>query len=170
MSARFAPSGVAIFNSALAARGTWRLLVAAVIFAPIYYLFGMLVVPLVGDYYAQGAFGLTTPPLPTLLAVLLGRSLLFLIACLPVIVAWQGTNDDLWLNLGFALFVLVGLIYMLAGIWLPGWMRLIHTLEILADSLVYAGALTWLLAIDLKNRTPAVWSTPTAGPTGQVAT
>lgn len=59
---------------------TWRLLVAAVIFMPIYYLFGLLVVPFVGESYQQGAFGLALPPLATLLAVLLLRSILFLIA------------------------------------------------------------------------------------------
>lgn len=126
----------------------WRLLVAAVSFMPIYYGFGLLVAPFVGDYYQQGNFGLAVPTLPTLLAVLFVRSVLFFVACLPVVVAWQGTKLSLWLSLGFALFVMVGLLYMLAGTWLPGWMRVIHSLEILADSFVHAGVLVWLLAKD----------------------
>ncbi len=133
------------FQPRTASAWAWRLLVAAVSFMPIYYFFGTLVVPFVGDYYQQGAFGLAVPPLATLLAVLLLRSVLFFIACLPVVVAWQGTKWNLWLRLGFALFVLVGLIYMLAGTWLPPWMRVIHSLEILADSFVHAAALVWLL-------------------------
>lgn len=124
----------------------WRLLVAAVSFMPIYYFFGTLVVPFVGDAYQQGNFGLAAPPLATLLVVLLIRSVLFFVACLPVVVAWRGTKLSLWLSLGFALFVMVGLLYMLAGTWLPGWMRVIHSLEILADSFVHAGVLVWLLA------------------------
>jgi len=131
----------------------WRLLVAAVSFMPIYYGFGLLVVPFVGDYYQQGAFGLATPPLATLLAVLLLRSVLFFVACLPVVVAWRGTKRQLWLSLGFALFVMVGLLYMLAGNWLPLSMRIIHSLEILADSFVHAGVLVWLLASETAQST-----------------
>ncbi|MCB0127083.1 MAG: hypothetical protein KDE58_32705, partial [Caldilineaceae bacterium] len=134
------------FQQRTASAWTWRLLVAAVSFMPIYYFFGTLVVPFVGDYYQQGAFGLAVPPLSTLLAVLLLRSDLFFVACLPVVVAWQGRQWNLWLSLGFALFVLVGLIYMLAGTWLPPSMRFIHSLEILADSFAHAGVLVWLLA------------------------
>ncbi len=132
----------------------WRLLVAAVSFMPIYYGFGLLVVPFVGDYYEQGAFGLAVPPLATLLTVLLVRSVLFLVACLPVIVTWQGTKRTLWVSLGFALFVLVGLLYLLAGNWLPPTMRLIHSLEILADSFVHAGVLVWLLGRSTAQPTP----------------
>lgn len=124
----------------------WRLLLAAVSFMPIYYGFGLLVVPFVGDSYQQGAFGLALPPLATLLGVLLLRSVLFALACLPLIVAWQGTRWQLWLRLGFALFVMVGLLYMLAATWLPPQMRFIHSLEILADSFVHAALLVWLLA------------------------
>lgn len=146
------------FQQRTASAWAWRLLVAAVSFMPIYYFFGTLVVPFVGDYYQQGAFGLAVPPLSTLLAVLLLRSVLFFVACLPVVVAWQGTKWNLWLSLGFALFVLVGLIYMLAGTWLPPSMRVIHSLEILADSFVHAAALVWLLG---KVAIPQARPTPT---------
>lgn len=122
-----------------------RLLLAAVIFMPIYYLFGLLVVPFVGDTYYQGESGLTVPSLRILLLVLFGRSLLFFIACLPVVVAWQGGRLQLIFSLGFALFVLVGLLYMLAATWIPASIRVVHSLEILADSFVYAAALVWLL-------------------------
>lgn len=139
------------FQQRSAKAWAWRLPLAAVSFMPIYYFFGTLVVPFVGDYYEAGAFGLAAPPLATLLAVLLLRSFLFLLACLPVVVAWRGTRRNLWLSLGFALFVLVGLIYMLAGTWLPPFMRAIHSLEILADSFVHAAALVWLLTGEAKQ-------------------
>ena len=129
----------------------WRLLVAALVFMPVYYLFGLCVEPLVGDFYRQGDYGLAAPPLRTLLLVLAGRSILFLFACLPVIIAWRGSVRRLWMSLGFALFVLVGLLYMLAGNWLPVPVRIIHSIEILADSFVYAGLLVWLLAIEPQD-------------------
>jgi hypothetical protein len=123
----------------------WRTLLAALIFMPIYYLFGLLVAPFVNEYYRQGEFGLALPTLATLLPVLFMRSVLFLVACLPVLVAWRGTTCSLWLSLGFALFVCVGLLNLLAANWIPVWVRAIHLLEILADSFIYAGALVWLL-------------------------
>lgn len=123
----------------------WRLVGAALSFMPIYYGFGLLVVPFVGAAYEQGDFGLAVPALPTLLVVLLVRSLLFFLVCLPVIVAWRGSQRSLWLSLGVALFVMVGLLYMLAGNWLPVPLRVVHSLEILADSFVHAGVLVWLL-------------------------
>lgn len=147
----------AYFQQRTANAWTWRLLLAAPLFMPVYYLFGLLVVPFVGDYYRQGAFGLAIPPLSTLLLVLFVRSVLFLVACLPVVIAWQGSARTLWLSLGLALFVLVGLIYMLMANWLPPAMRIIHALEILADSLVYAGALIWLLSGSAK---PHIQSAP----------
>jgi hypothetical protein len=143
---------------------TWRLLVAAISFMPIYYAFGLLVVPFVGEYYQQGAFGLAQPPLTTLLLVLLLRSVLFLMAALPVIVAWQGTAWALWWRLGLALFVMVGLLYMLAGTWLPVHVRAIHSAEILADSFVHAAVLVWLLRHPAPFPAAQPRSSSTAGP------
>jgi hypothetical protein len=52
----------------------------------------------------------------------------------------------------------VGLLYMLAGTWLPPSMRAIHSLEILADSFVHAAVLVWLLG---KVAMPQARSTTT---------
>jgi hypothetical protein len=124
----------------------WRLAVAAVAFMPIYYFFGLLVVPFTADYYRQSMYGLQMPGLDQILTTLFVRSLLFLLACLPVVVLWQKPRWQLFLSLGFALFVLVGLLYMLAADYMPWSVRIPHTLEILADEFVYAGALALLLA------------------------
>ena len=85
------------------------------------------------------------PSLDQILTILFVRSMLFLLACLPVLVAWRKSRLSLFLSLGFTLFVLVGLLYMLASDWMPLSVRVPHTLEILADSFVYAGALVLLL-------------------------
>ena len=124
----------------------WRLPVAVLIFMPVYYVFGLLVLPFVGEVYDQGIFGLTVPSLSTLLGVLALRSMLFFVASLPIVVAWQGGRLRLILSLGLAHFVLVGLLYMLAATWMSPSLRFAHSLEILADSLVYVAALVWLLS------------------------
>ncbi len=122
-----------------------RLAVAAVAFMPIYWFFGVMVVPVTGEYYRQNLYGLQMPTLNQILMILFVCSVLFLIACLPIFVLWQKSARGLFLNLGFALFVLVGLLYMLAADWMPVSVRLPHTIEILADEFVYAGVLVVLL-------------------------
>lgn len=136
----------AFFGSRSAGQWAWRLVLAALAFAPVYWLFGTLVYPFTREYYEQQMFGLrTTTGWGQLAPVLLLRSTLFLLACLPVIAAWQHSARTLWWRLGSALFIAVGLVYMLAAYWMPASVRVPHTLEIAADSFVHAGLLVLLL-------------------------
>lgn len=123
----------------------WRLVLAAVAFMPVYFLFGMMAAPFVSDYYRQNLFGLALPTIDQILPILFVRSVLFLLACLPILILWQGSARSLFWRLGFALYLLVGLIYMLVSTWLPLYVRFPHSLEILADEFVYAGLLVLLL-------------------------
>lgn len=102
-------------------------------------------IPFTGEYYRQNMFGLQMPAVDQLLLILFVRSVLFLLACLPILVLWQKSARSLSWSLGFVLFVLVGLLYMLAADWMPVAVRLPHTLEILADEFVYTGLLVALL-------------------------
>jgi hypothetical protein len=124
----------------------WRIAVAAVAFVPIYLVFGSLVAPITAEYFQQGTYGLRQPSQDEILIVLLVRSALFLLACLPIMVMWQRSKRSLFLSLGFALFVLVGFLYMLGAYYMPLAVRVPHTLEILADSFTHAGLLVVLLA------------------------
>lgn len=133
------------FGRHSALQWTWRLLLAAVVFMPIYYVFGLMVLPFTGDYYREQMFGLVMPTLDTLLPILFTRSVLFLLACLPIIVLWQKSDRALFWRLGLGLFLLVGFVIMLYATWLPLVVRVPHTFEILADEFVYAGALVLLL-------------------------
>lgn len=123
----------------------WRLIVAAVVFMPIYFVFGLMVLPFTGTYYQQQMFGLVAPTIETLLPILFTRSVLFLVACLPIIALWQKSTRALFWRLGLALFFMVGFVIMLYATWLPLYVRVPHTLEIFADEFVYAGALVVLL-------------------------
>jgi len=133
----------------------WRLPVASVAFMPIYLFFGRLVVPFTYEYYRQGLLELATPGWGQILPVLFVRSVLFLVVSLPIIITWQESRRCLFLSLGFAMFVLVGGLGLMLAYWLPLSLRLIHGLEILADSLVYAWVLVVLLAkkpMDIRDR------------------
>jgi hypothetical protein len=124
----------------------WRIAVAAVAFVPIYLFFGSLVAPITAEYFQQSMYGLRQPGQDEIFIVLLVRSALFLLACLPIVVMWRRSKRSLFLSLGFALFVLVGFLYMLGAYYMPLAVRVPHTLEILADSFTHAGLLVVLLA------------------------
>lgn len=149
------PSTIAAVKEFFAHRSVgawaWRLALGAVAFMPIYFGFGLLVVPFTSDYYRQNMFGLSMPTIDQILTILFVRSVLFLLACLPVVIWWQKSDRDLFWRLGLALFVLVGLVFMLISTWLPLYVRFPHSLEILADEFVYAGVLVLLLG----KRSPA---------------
>ena len=125
----------------------WRLGLGAVLFMPIYYFFGLLVIPFTRDFYTQGLYGLQIPPLDQLLVILFIRSVLFFLACLPILIAWRSSRRNLVLYLGLALFYLVGFQALVIANWMPWSLRLPHLLEILADEFVYAGALVMLLGV-----------------------
>jgi hypothetical protein len=141
----FGPSVARFFGARTAGQWAWRLAAAVCAFPLIYWSFGMMVAPFVLEYYRQGQFGLTLPSIGVVVLVQLGRSSLFLLAVLPVLVMWSGSRRRLVWTLGLAFYVLVGLFGMIQGYWLPPALRISHNLEILADSFVHALAIVLLL-------------------------
>jgi hypothetical protein len=135
----------AFFAGRSVGQWAWRLLAALAAFPAAYIVFGMLVEPFVIEYYREQYAGLTAPTWGQIIPILLARSLLFLVACLPMLITWQRSRLSLFIVLGAALFMLVGGVYMLQSYWLPASMRFAHSLEIMADSFVHAGALVYLL-------------------------
>lgn len=126
-------------------RWPWILLLSLLAFPFAYVVFGLLVEPFVIEFYEQQVASLATPGWGEIMPILLLRSLLFLLASLPVLIFWQKSRLQLLITLGSALFFLVGGLYMLQSYWFPVIMRVAHSLEILADSFVYAGVLVLLL-------------------------
>ncbi|MGO9325137.1 MAG: hypothetical protein ACLP07_11300 [Terracidiphilus sp.] len=126
---------------------TGRGAVAWLAWLVIYFAFGFCVAPIVIPYYAHGGFpGLQIPPLTTILAVQLVRSLLFLASSLPLIALWKGSRRGLWLALGLAHAVAVGLFGMVSWTAAPAILRVTHSVEITGDSFAYAGLLVLLFA------------------------
>ncbi len=125
----------------------WARRIAAAVgaFPLIYWTFGMMIAPAVRPYYEQGQFGLALPSAAVIILVQLLRSTLFLAAALPILIAASGPRRPLVLALGVAFYVLVGLFSMIQTYWLAPTLLVLHNLEIFADSMVYALALTLLL-------------------------
>jgi len=128
-----------------------RLLLALFAFPVAYFLFGMIIAPIVTPHYEQLGF-LRIPPLPTLLAVIHVRSALFLAVSLLVIVYWRRSRVQLGFALSMGHFTAVGLAGLLQVTFFPAVMRWTHGVEILADSLFYGFALAWLLFVPPTDR------------------
>jgi hypothetical protein len=66
------------------------------------------------------------------------------------LIAWQASIWRLFMTLGVMLFMLVGGGNLLQAYWFPPIVRMVHSLEILADEIVYA-ALVLLLASNVPD-------------------
>jgi len=151
------------FVNRTAAQWTIRLSAAVLAFPIIYFLFGMPVGLIVGQFYRDHEFGLQMPSsLSVLIGVQIIRSLVSLLAVLPVLVAWPGSRQRFAWTFGLNLFVLSGLYGLIQAYWMPRTMRSIHAVELLFDSLAYG----WLLAVLLLPRPPVSHLAP-AGEVGK---
>lgn len=148
------PQGGSVLPSVIANRPMknwwWRLLLAWLAFPVIYYFFGALIYPLVADVYTSQETGFRLPgPLVTLGAVSV-RSLLFLVASIPILLNWRRSRRSLILYLAAALAAMVGIAGMFENTHMPIHMKLVHGVEIIADSLVHAWVLVALLVAKAK--------------------
>ncbi len=132
-SAMLRPRGVAAWS--------WRLLLAWLAFPVIYYLFGMCVAPFVMDAYRQGIAGLTIPAQSVIIRTQLLRSALFLAASLPAVLLWKRSRRQFILAMGLAHAMMVGIFQLVQATFLPGVLRVAHSIEITADSFAYAAVL-----------------------------
>jgi hypothetical protein len=122
----------------------WRVPLAVLAFPFVYYVFGILlmaVAPGLMAYYRGGVAWLRIPDPAVIPLVQLGRSVLFLVSTLPILAMWRGRRGMLMLQLGLGSWLVVGVFGLLQAVWMPMALRVPHTLEILADSMVY----TWML-------------------------
>jgi len=140
----FGEKAAAFFSGWTTGKLAARLGLAVLAFPLCYFVFGMMVAPIVTPHYERLDF-LIIPSLPTLLKVIFTRSVLLLLVSLPVIVGWRQSRGKLILALSLGHFVAVGLAGLIQAPFFPPVLRWTHGIEILADSVCYAAALTWLL-------------------------
>lgn len=133
---------------------SWRITFAWVAFPVIYLSFGKLIEPFVIDYYRQGLFELTAPGWGQIIFAQMLRSLLFLAVCLAMMTRWNKSRIELWGGLTAALYLLVGGFYMLQAYWFPVGFRMIHCLEMFADSITYITCLTICFMPQKENYVP----------------
>ncbi|HVZ16635.1 MAG TPA: hypothetical protein VG897_05940 [Terriglobales bacterium] len=141
----------------------WRVFVAWLAFPVIYFLFGMCVAPIVVPYYntAHDALGLQIPAFSVMIRTQLLRSAFFLAASLPAVLLWTKSRVKLFLALGLAHAMAIGIFQLAQASFMPPVLRVAHSAEITADSFAYAAVLT-LLFTRSKRTGPAVQSTAAA--------
>lgn len=141
------PAPPALVGQPAAPGLAWRLTLAWLAFPVAYLTFGTVVSPLVIEPYTAQDSMLALPPMRVIIGVQAIRSVLFLLPTLAVMERWTGSRLGLWLALGWAHWTLAGL----AGLVIPTtfmtpMLRLVHSLEIGADSFLYTGVLVLLMA------------------------
>ncbi len=130
-----------------AAHWIWRIAVAWLAFPVIYIAFGMCVGPFVAPAYLAGVAGLVLPPMSVILKTqFMFRSPLFLLSSLPVIALWSGSRRRLLITFGIAEAMMVGIHGLVQAYWFPPLLRVLHSIEITADSFAYIAVLVWLFA------------------------
>ena len=126
------------FRSRSATEWMWRSLLAVLSFPLVYFIFGLIVSPLVTEYYKETVPGLALPGPGTILMVQLIRSILFLVVTLPVITHWGRSWKHCVLSLGLAHFVMVFAYDIVLALQMPVELIIIHGIELLFDSFIYA--------------------------------
>ena len=132
----------------------WRAVLAWLAFPFIYYIFGMVAYPFVAHTYESGELGLTVPSQSVILGIVTIRSLLFLFAVIPILSNWSGSRTSLFVALASSFSAMVGVSGLIGAAWLPQTMRIVHSIEIIADSLVHAWVLVALLVPKQKDEEP----------------
>jgi hypothetical protein len=121
-----------------------RLLLALLAFPFFYFLFGLMIAPIVLPHHERIDF-IVVPPLSIILALLFSRSALFLLVSIPIVVCWRHSRGRLALALAAGHFTAVGLSGLIQATFFPAVVRWTHGVEILATSVCYGLALAWLL-------------------------
>jgi len=125
----------------------WRFGLAGALYVPVYFFFGMLIYPFVRPYYENPTLGLNlaVPGFGVILPLEVGRGLLFVLTVFPLIAVLRRSRRSLALWLGMTIAVLGAVAPMLQASWFPLTMRLVHGLEITADSIAHALIIASLL-------------------------
>jgi hypothetical protein len=135
---------------------TVRILLAIVAFPVTYFVFGVIVSPMVTPYYEQGIASLVLPEPEIIVYTQLIRGGIHLLAVLPLMFYWNASFRQLVISLGLAFFVFVTAYDFVLAYQVPTGLVVIHGIEVLASSFVYSFVLVSALAKGRKvtvNRT-----------------
>jgi hypothetical protein len=144
------PDTIDVQNSVFRGRSIrawwWRLLLALLVLPIIEAATGLIIQPLLEPVVEEQAFGLVVPDAIVVIRTLLLKSGLLLAVTVPIVLTWAKARRSLILALGFAIFVLTGMIGLIQATWWPITMRIAFSFQIFLASMAYSWAVVTLLA------------------------
>jgi hypothetical protein len=141
-------SPASFFRSRTWTQWMWRFAASVFAFPLVYFLFGLIVSPVVTKYYESGSAGLALPGAGQILSTQLVRGILHLVVTLPVMILWSTSRRQLIAALTLAFFVFVASYDIVLAYRVPSILLITHGFEVLASSFVYA----WLLVTFLVQK------------------
>jgi hypothetical protein len=122
-----------------------RIVVGSVAYFPIYFFFGLLIIPFVLPYYNDPSFGLRIPSFAAVIPVELFRGFVYTLVLLPLLATVVGGRTTKFIALAATLYIPGALIVLLGNTLMPAPIIPFHALEILGDSIVYGFVLSRIL-------------------------
>jgi hypothetical protein len=125
----------------------WRIVVASILYIPIYLAFGLIVTPLVTPYYTDPSFGLDLiiPGFEVIIPLQFIRGLIYVLVLLPFIATLKIGRKYLFVAITLLLFIPGGFIPLLTEQAWPVQLRVFHGIEILGDYIVFTAVIVRLL-------------------------
>ncbi len=125
---------------------TWRLAAAVLAFPVVYFVFGIIVSPIVATYYTEGVAGLVLPSTVLIVGTQILRGILHVAIVLLVMRIWCRSRRQLVMALTAAFFVFVTMYDVVLAYEMPAVLIVTHAVEVLADSFVFSWTVVLLLA------------------------
>ena len=125
----------------------WRFALAAVLFFPIYYFFGLVFSPITVPYYNRPELGLrlVIPSLEVMIPVAIGRGLWYALTVIPLLAVLRMPKWRLGLWMGLILAIVGAVVPQVANVAWPLPLRLGHGVEVVCDSFAQGLMMAWLL-------------------------
>ena len=124
-----------------------RFVVASVLWMAIYFLFGSIVGPIVSPYYTEGGVGyeLVIPPVGILILLQTLRGFIYALGILPIVLSTRFSRTRLAGVLAGLLYVGGALAIFVISAQFPVFLRVVHGLELFADSLFAGVVIAYIL-------------------------
>ena len=125
----------------------WRFALAAVLFLPIYYFFGLVFSPMTVPYYNRPelGLGLVIPGLEVVVPVAIGRGLWYALTVIPLLAVLRMPKWTLGLWIGLILAIVGAVVPQVTNVAWPLPLRLGHGVEVVCDSFAQGLMMAWLL-------------------------
>jgi len=125
----------------------WRIAAASLSWTIIYFVFGNLVAPWVMPYYSDpnSGFNLVYPSLVELLALQTVRGSIYVGSLIPLAISINVDFRRAFITISSLLFIGGGLAIFLIVETFPLVLRLFHSIDLLADSIFFGYAFSYLL-------------------------